>query len=341
MYGGSNNSNGSSLSSSSTTTSTTFLPTFDPLNTSNLAAKCSSYYCLTPAASTTSLNELNHSLSMNLHLNNHNNSNNDSLLNMSKKAKTASSLTSSTSSLCSISQTNNTPVITPTPTPTASKTKSTKTRASQSRTSISSSSSSTSSIVTPTVVKPEPGSVEPVKRKRGRPRKSIAVVAAAPVIESTTAHKPTVTVTTTQNTHLQRNKSTVSGCYEALLPTRPNRQETAEYSNPLPQLNWAESSELWQEMKKKESLKYRHDWRYIDRHVEIEPHMRAILFDWMIEVCNAYRLHRETLHLAIEYFDRFMTLSKKVVRMDRFIKKFFMKSIKLLNQFFSRYCYRT
>lgn len=321
MYGGSNNSNGSSLSSSSTTTtSTTFLPTFDPLNTSNLAAKCSSYYCLTPAASTTSLNELNHSLSMNLHLNNHNN-NNDSLLNMSKKAKTASSLTSSTSSLCSISQTNNTPVITPTPTPTTSKTKSTKTRASQSRTSISSSSSSTSSIVTPTVIKPDPGSVEPVKRKRGRPRKSIAVVAAAPVIESTTAHKPTVTtVTTTQNTHLQRNKSTVSGCYEALLPTRPNRQETAEYSNPMPQLNWAESSELWQEMKKKETLKYRHDWRYIDRHVEIEPHMRAILFDWMIEVCNAYRLHRETFHLAIEYFDRYMTLSKKVVRMDRSIK---------------------
>lgn len=45
--------------------------------------------------------------------------------------------------------------------------------------------------------------------------------------------------------------------------------------------------------------------------------MRAILFDWMIEVCNAYRLHRETLHLAIEYFDRYMTLSKDVVRMDR------------------------
>ena len=34
--------------------------------------------------------------------------------------------------------------------------------------------------------------------------------------------------------------------------------------------------------------------------------MRAILLDWLIEVCEVYRLHRETFYLAVDFIDRFL-----------------------------------
>ena len=34
--------------------------------------------------------------------------------------------------------------------------------------------------------------------------------------------------------------------------------------------------------------------------------MRAILFDWLVEVCEVYRLHRETFYLAVDFFDRYL-----------------------------------
>jgi hypothetical protein len=35
--------------------------------------------------------------------------------------------------------------------------------------------------------------------------------------------------------------------------------------------------------------------------------MRAILFDWMMEVCNEYQLKRETFYLSINYVDRYLS----------------------------------
>ena len=34
--------------------------------------------------------------------------------------------------------------------------------------------------------------------------------------------------------------------------------------------------------------------------------MRAILYDWMMEICTEFTLKRETFHLAITYIDRAM-----------------------------------
>lgn len=45
--------------------------------------------------------------------------------------------------------------------------------------------------------------------------------------------------------------------------------------------------------------------------------MRSILIDWLVEIAYAYRLHRETVHLAIEYIDRFLTDSTRRMRIDR------------------------
>ncbi|GJQ12220.1 hypothetical protein GpartN1_g4011.t1 [Galdieria partita] len=47
---------------------------------------------------------------------------------------------------------------------------------------------------------------------------------------------------------------------------------------------------------------------------EISPNMRAILMDWLVEVAEEYKLSNETLHLACNYIDRFLSrcsVSKK------------------------------
>lgn len=41
---------------------------------------------------------------------------------------------------------------------------------------------------------------------------------------------------------------------------------------------------------------------------EITPSMRCRLINWLLEVCIHFRLHRETLYLAIYYTDRYLTL---------------------------------
>jgi G1/S-specific cyclin-E1 len=85
---------------------------------------------------------------------------------------------------------------------------------------------------------------------------------------------------------------------------------------PMPKLSWANNNELWQVMRRKE-VKYSHDPNYLKRHLNIESQMRAILLDWLVEISYAYRLHRETWYLAVEYMDRFLTCSKQQMRIDR------------------------
>ncbi|VDP09723.1 unnamed protein product [Soboliphyme baturini] len=40
--------------------------------------------------------------------------------------------------------------------------------------------------------------------------------------------------------------------------------------------------------------------------------MRSILLDWLSEVCEVYKLHRETFHLAVDYTDRYLSKEKNV-----------------------------
>ena len=46
--------------------------------------------------------------------------------------------------------------------------------------------------------------------------------------------------------------------------------------------------------------------------------MRAILYDWLMEVCNEFTLKRETYYLATYYIDRFLANSVIPVEKDRF-----------------------
>jgi hypothetical protein len=38
----------------------------------------------------------------------------------------------------------------------------------------------------------------------------------------------------------------------------------------------------------------------------VTPYMRAILLDWMMEVCSEFMLKRETFHMAVNHLDRFL-----------------------------------
>lgn len=80
---------------------------------------------------------------------------------------------------------------------------------------------------------------------------------------------------------------------------------TTTRSSPLPNFNWADPEEVWSSLCRKDRL-YSRNHDYIMAHPSLQPRMRAILLDWLIEVCEVYRLHRETYHLALDLIDRYM-----------------------------------
>ncbi|CAJ0578271.1 unnamed protein product, partial [Mesorhabditis spiculigera] len=50
----------------------------------------------------------------------------------------------------------------------------------------------------------------------------------------------------------------------------------------------------------------------LESHPAIKRNIRSILIDWMMEVCESERQHRETFHLAIDYVDRFLANSSDI-----------------------------
>ena len=48
------------------------------------------------------------------------------------------------------------------------------------------------------------------------------------------------------------------------------------------------------------------DEEIANRHEGVEGWMRSTLIDWLIEVCGVYKMHRETLYLAVDYLDRYL-----------------------------------
>ncbi|CAG9767254.1 unnamed protein product [Ceutorhynchus assimilis] len=82
---------------------------------------------------------------------------------------------------------------------------------------------------------------------------------------------------------------------------------------PLPLLNWADSKEVWMYMVYKEeaSLNLRNP-RLFEDFTNFIPRMRAILLDWVMEVCEVYHLRRVTYYHTVDYFDRFLSLRPDV-----------------------------
>lgn len=54
---------------------------------------------------------------------------------------------------------------------------------------------------------------------------------------------------------------------------------------------------------------YTPDPNYFERlQTDVTWMMRAILVDWMMEVCNEFTLKRETFHYSVNYVDRFLSV---------------------------------
>lgn len=82
---------------------------------------------------------------------------------------------------------------------------------------------------------------------------------------------------------------------------------------PLPVLSWADAKEVWRFMcKKDEKAALDRDSKMLDNHPGLQPRMRAILLDWLIEVCEVYKLHRETYYLALDYLDRYLATNVSI-----------------------------
>ena len=82
---------------------------------------------------------------------------------------------------------------------------------------------------------------------------------------------------------------------------------------PLPILAWANREMLWNNMvRKDERASLERDVNMFDNHPGLLSRMRAILLDWLIEVCEVYKLHRETYYLTLDYLDRYLTTKQNI-----------------------------
>ncbi|XP_028257309.1 G1/S-specific cyclin-E1 isoform X2 [Parambassis ranga] len=88
---------------------------------------------------------------------------------------------------------------------------------------------------------------------------------------------------------------------------------TPVHCAPLPALCWASKDVVWNNMLEKDK-NYTRDVNMLEKHPHLQPKMRAILLDWLMEVSEVYKLHRETYHLAQDYFDRFMATQRNVFK---------------------------
>lgn len=125
----------------------------------------------------------------------------------------------------------------------------------------------------------------------------------------------TTLTTCTTNVHNTHNKTDLSidKLYSLKIKEIYSNNQVDEdkesLKTPLPSLDWACNYDVWNLMKQKEQ-NYYHNYDYLTKHNGIESQMRGILLDWLVEICYAYRLHRETFHLSCEYIDRFLTNTK-------------------------------
>ncbi|KAK2920817.1 G1/S-specific cyclin-E2-like [Channa argus] len=74
---------------------------------------------------------------------------------------------------------------------------------------------------------------------------------------------------------------------------------------PPPHIGWGFTEDVRMEVVRREQ-NCRCRINFMQKHPRIHPGMRSVLLDWLIEVSEAYTLHRQTFYLALDYFERFM-----------------------------------
>merc|ERR1712109_253925 len=73
-------------------------------------------------------------------------------------------------------------------------------------------------------------------------------------------------------------------------------------------------NDLWQPFVSKNRKAHQRDKSAVllSKHPTYTSRMRTILLDWLIEVCEVYRLHRETFYLSADFFDRYMSRTMNI-----------------------------
>ena len=90
---------------------------------------------------------------------------------------------------------------------------------------------------------------------------------------------------------------------------------TVVRTTPLPHFNWADCREVWELMLQKDET-YTRNPLMMARHPNLQARMRSILIDWLSEVCEVYKLHRETFYLALDFVDRYLSTESNVPKHD-------------------------
>lgn len=143
------------------------------------------------------------------------------------------------------------------------------------------------------------GRIQPAILKRKR-KSDCEVTLLSPVSESGTTAE--ITISDSYHEELSPVPSNTFRMPQCLNTPRENK---AARNSPLPSFSWADPSEVWQLMIDKDSTYIRNP-QLMKRHPMLHARMRAILLDWLMEVCEVYKLHRETFYLAQDFIDRYL-----------------------------------
>ena len=88
-------------------------------------------------------------------------------------------------------------------------------------------------------------------------------------------------------------------------------------SSPLPKLLFAKQKKVWQAILEKEhQFKNTTSPNALDQHPELTPKMRTVLFDWLIEVSEQFKLYRESFYLAADYVDRYLAATNNFPKIN-------------------------
>uniref|UniRef100_A0A915LE79 Cyclin N-terminal domain-containing protein n=1 Tax=Meloidogyne javanica TaxID=6303 RepID=A0A915LE79_MELJA len=88
-------------------------------------------------------------------------------------------------------------------------------------------------------------------------------------------------------------------------PRSPKSGRRKRYPADIPDIDFDDG--VWSLLCEKDE-KYKRDPHLFKRQQRINPKMRAMLIDWIMDVCADKHLHRETFHLCVDYVDRYLGL---------------------------------
>ncbi|KAM4011808.1 G1/S-specific cyclin-E3-like [Anomaloglossus baeobatrachus] len=83
--------------------------------------------------------------------------------------------------------------------------------------------------------------------------------------------------------------------------------------SPLPRLSWANPDDVWKNMLQKDEM-YVRDKNYLQRHPALDETMRPTLLEWLMEISEVHKLHRDTFYIAQDFLDRFMATQENVMK---------------------------